>query len=101
MSISTQSFSNHQRQWHHHFQRPSPRMTENNGTKLRLPSAPPVPCRSSSVEPFINQHPTLHWTNSDHNPYPTISQLTQSSHHEQQQQMLTSQLFQKHQLISV
>ncbi|CAF2346451.1 unnamed protein product [Rotaria sp. Silwood2] len=105
MSIPTQSFPSNQQQQQqqHHFQLANPRFIENNGTKLRLPPVPPGPCISTSRESFNNQLSRPHWTNSDRNTYPVASQLTHSTRHEQQQQqqVLTSQLFQKHQLIPI
>jgi hypothetical protein len=96
MSISTQSCPGNQQQQQHHFRPTNPR--------LQLP--PPLPSsgsrQSTSGEPFSNQLPNSHWTNSDRNTYPAAPQLVQQTHHEQQQQqVLTSQLFQKHQLITV
>ncbi len=90
MSISPQSYSGNQQQ--HQFRSTNPR--------LRLPP-PPGSCISTSGEPFSNQLPNPHWTNSDRNAYPAAPQSMQTSHNEQQQQVLTSQLFQKHQLIPV
>ncbi|CAF0753663.1 unnamed protein product [Adineta steineri] len=88
MSLSSQTFRNNQQQQQqqpqHHFQSTNPR--------LRFPPAPPS-------EPFNPQLSNSQWVNSDRNTYPTNSQTTHSNSHEQQ--VLTSQLFQKHQLISI
>jgi hypothetical protein len=99
MSIPTQTFPGSQQQ--HHFRPTNPRFIENNGIRSRFP--PPRSHISTSGEPFNNQPPNPHWTNSDRNTYSVTPQLIHSNHNEQQQQqqVLTSQLFQKHQLIPV
>jgi hypothetical protein len=92
MSIPTQTFPGSQQQQQQHFRPTNARFMENNGTGLRL----------SRPESFSNQPSNPHWKNSDRNTYPSIPQLTHANHNEQQQQqILTSQLFQKHQLIPV
>ena len=95
MSISTQSFTGNQQQ---HFRSTNSRFIENNGPRLRFPP-PPGTCISTSGESFNTQLSNSHWTNSDRNTYSIVPQITQSAQNEQQ--VLTSQLFQKHQLISV
>jgi hypothetical protein len=99
MSISTQTFPGNQQQ-QHHYRSTNPRFNENNGIRSRFP--PPGSHISTSGEPFSNQLPDPHWTNNDRNTYPVTPQLVHPNHNEQQQQqILTSQLFQKHQLIPV
>jgi hypothetical protein len=101
MSISTRTFPGNQQQ-QQHFRSSNPRFNENNGIRSRFP--PPGSHVSTSGESFSNQLPNPpHWTNSDRNTYPVTTQLIHPNHNEQQQQqqILTSQLFQKHQLIPV
>lgn len=112
MSIPTQSYPNNQPPLpqHHHYQMTNPRFNDNNNTTLRLPPVPPGPCLPPPlpppppVESFSNQLSHPHWTNSDRHTYPIMPPLIHPNQHEQnqqQQQVLTSQLFQKHQLIPV
>ncbi len=94
MSIPTQSFTGKQQQTH--FRSTNSRFIENNETRSRFPPPPPSASSiSTSGEPFNTQLSNSHWTNNDRNTYP----IRHSTHNEQQ--VLTSQLFQKHQLISV
>jgi hypothetical protein len=95
MSISTPSFSGGQQQQQHHFRPTNPRFIDNNGPRLRLPPPPPT-----SGDTFGNHLTNPHWTNNDHTTYHVSPQLTRPIQSEQQQ-VLTSQLFQKHQLIPV
>ena len=89
MGMSTPSFNRSQQQHHH---RPA-------NPRLRFPPPPPSSYVSTSGEPFSNQLPNSHWTNSERNTYPVTSHLPQSTPNEQQ--VLTTQLFQKNQLIPV
>jgi len=98
MSISTQTFTGSQQQ--NHFRPTNSRFIENEGIRSRFP--PSGSCISRSGELFSNQPSNPHWINSERNTYPTAPQLIHPNHNEQQQQQaLTSQLFQKHQLIPV
>ncbi|CAF3162228.1 unnamed protein product [Rotaria socialis] len=104
MNISTQSYNNNQPQQKHHFQHANSRYMGNTNTILRLPPTPQGSCMPPPppTESFNNRLPHPHWTNSDRNMYPMPPQLARSTQREQQQQqVLTSQLFQKHQLISI
>lgn len=98
MSIPTQTFRGGNQQ--HHYRPNNPRFMENNGMRSRFPS--PGSHIPTSAEPFNNQqlNPSS-WTNNDRNSYPAPPQIIHPNNNEQQQQVLTSQLFQKHQLIPV
>jgi len=97
MSIPIQSFTGNQQQTH--FRSTNSRFIENNETRSRFPPPPPSSSISTSGEPFNTQLSNSHWTNNDRNSYPIAPQIRHSTHNEQQ--VLTSQLFQKHQLIPV
>ena len=102
MSISTPTFSSGPRQQHHY--RPThSKYHESNGIRSRIPPLQPPsgPCPSTSGELYNNRLPNPHWTNSDRTTYPGPPLIMHPNQNEQQQQILTSQLFQKHQLIPV
>jgi hypothetical protein len=99
MSISTQKFPSGQKH-QHHFRPTNSNFHENNEIRFRTP---PLQSPSGSGELYSNQLPNPHWTNSDRNTYTASAQIIHPNQNEQQQQqqILTSQLFQKHQLIPV
>jgi hypothetical protein len=102
MSISTPTFPSGQKPQHHY--RPTNlKYHENNGIRSRIPplQSPSGSCLSPSGELYSNQLSNPHWTNSDRNAYTGPSSIIHPNQNDQQQQILTSQLFQKHQLIPV
>ena len=101
MNMSTPTFSNDQQQ-QHHFRSVNCRFNENTGSRPRMPLLTPAPQQSGNL--YNNQHPNPQWTNTDRNVYTSAAppqMLPPNANDFQQKQVLTSQLFQKHQLIPV
>lgn len=100
MNMSTPTFSNDPQQ-QQRFRPVNSRLTENIGSRPRMPLLPPVPPQCAN--PYNHQLSNPQWTNTDRNVYnPAPPPMLPSNPNElQQQQVLTSQLFQKHQLIPV
>lgn len=95
MSISAPTFSHDQQQ--HRFRSLNSRFNESTGPRSRMSLLP-----SSSGNLYNNQLANQQWTPNDQNVYtPAISPQMISPTLNEQQQILTSQLFQKHQLIPV
>ena len=95
MSIATPSFARSQQQ--HHFQPANPRFINQNAARSQFPSGNGSHF-SNSEEPFGNSRGDPHRLDNDRSMH---SQPPLPTHQAPQQQALTSQLFQKHQLIPV
>jgi hypothetical protein len=102
MSIPVQNFVGEQQ--NPHFRPANSRYMDHSGPGVRLPPLPllPEPCLPPAGESFVSQTPTSRWTNNDRPVYhpPPPPPLT-STISDEKQQLITTQLFQKHQLIPV